>query len=154
MLRDALPFQPGQCNHDDVENGEGDEPARGLDDVAIDLVDAERGEHADRPRERPQLVFDQRIDQNRFDEAVRQQIDRREQLAPDGELFGRRAQVRGDEVVGVFAELVVRQTDDEVLNRAGREDQQQRAADQLEEAVEPLEDDADFERDVKLGACY
>jgi len=85
---------------------------------------------------------------------VRQQIDRREQLAPDGELFGRRAQVRGDEVVGVFAELVVRQTDDEVLNRAGREDQQQRAADQLEEAVEPLEDDADFERDVKLGACY
>ena len=125
-----------------------------MHEVAIDLVDAEGGEDADRPWERPQLVFDQRIDQDRFDEAVRQQIDRREQLAPDGELFGRRAQVRGDEVVGVFAELVVRQTDDEVLNRAGREDQQQRAADQLEEAVEPLEDDADFERDVKLGACY
>ena len=51
-------------------------------------------------------------------------------------------------------ELVVRQADDEVLNRAGREEQQQRAADQLEEAVEPLEDDADFERDVKFRACY
>ena len=62
--------------------------------------------------------------------------------------------MRGDEVVGVFAELVVRQTNDEVLNRAGREDQQQRAADQLEEAVEPLEDDADFECDVELRACY
>ena len=84
---------------------------------------------------------------------MRQQIDRREQLAADGEMFGRRAQVRGDEVIGVFAQLVVREADDEVLNRAGREGQQQRAADQLEEPVEPLEEDADFERDVELGAC-
>jgi len=85
---------------------------------------------------------------------VRQQIDRREQLAADGEMFGRRAQLRRDEVVGVFAQLVVREADDEVLNRAGREGQQQGAADQLEEAVKPLEDDADFERDVEFGARY
>ncbi len=85
---------------------------------------------------------------------MRQQIDRREQLATDGEMFGRRAQLRRDEVVGVFAQLVVREADDEVLNRAGREGQQQGAADQLEEAVKPLEDDADFERDVEFGARY
>ncbi len=69
-------------------------------------------------------------------------------------MFGRRAQLRRDEVVGVFAQLVVREADDEVLNRAGREGQQQGAADQLEEAVKPLEDDADFERDVEFGARY
>ena len=150
----TLPFQLGQRNHEDVENGERDEPARGLDDVAIDLVDAERGEDADRPRERPQLVFEQRIDQDCFDHAVRQQIDRGEQLIAYREMFGRRAQVRGDEVVGIFAELVERQADDESLNRGCREDQQQRAADQLEEAVEPLENDADVEREVELGALY
>ncbi len=62
--------------------------------------------------------------------------------------------MRGDEVVGVFAELVVREADDEVLNRAGREGQQQRAADQLEEPVQPLEDDTDFEGEVEFGARY
>jgi len=85
---------------------------------------------------------------------VRQQIDRGEQLIAYREMFGRRAQVRGDEVVGIFAELVERQADDESLNRGCREDQQQRAADQLEEAVEPLENDADVEREVELGALY
>ncbi len=85
---------------------------------------------------------------------MRQQIDRPEQLATNGEMLGRRAQLRRDEVVGVFAELVVGQANDEVLNRAGREGQQQRAAGQLEEPVEPLEDDTDFECDVEPGACY
>ena len=85
---------------------------------------------------------------------MRQQIDRREKLAANGEMLGRRAQMRRNEVVGVFAELVVREADDEVLNRAGREGQQQGAADQLEEAVEPLEDDADFEGEVEFGARY
>src|SRR2546422_6430372 len=66
-------------------------------------------------------------------------------------MFGRRTQVCGDEVVGVSAELVLRQTDDEALNRAGRKHQQQDAADELEEAVQPLEDDANFEGDVELG---
>ena len=61
------------------------------------------------------------------------------------------AQVRGDDVVGVFAQLVARESDDEFLNRAGREREQQRAAGELEEAVEALEDDADLERDVQLG---
>src|SRR5437773_4704677 len=41
------------------------------------------------------------------------------------------------EVVRVLAELVVRQANDEPLDRAGREDQQEKAADQLEEAVQP-----------------
>src|SRR3989442_717236 len=65
-------------------------------------------------------------------------------------MFGRRTQVCGDEVVGVSAELVVRQADDEALDRAGRKHQQQDAANELEEAVQPLEDDANFEGDVEF----
>src|SRR5437773_10637429 len=58
------------------------------------------------------------------------------------------------EVVRVLAELVVRQANDEPLDRAGREDQQEKAADQLEEAVQPLEDDTDFEGDVEPEARH
>src|SRR6266850_2352825 len=67
-------------------------------------------------------------------------------------MIGRGAQVGGDEVVGVATELVMSQPDDEALNRARREEQQERSADQLEEAGQPLEDDTDFEGDVELGA--
>src|SRR5438034_381905 len=80
--------------------------------------------------------------------------ERREQLGADGEMFGRRTQVRRDEVVRVLAELVVRQANDEPLDRAWREDQQEKAADQLEEAVQPLEDDTDFEGDVEPEARH
>src|SRR5207244_2004143 len=84
--------------------------------------------------------------------AMLQQAHRRERLAPHGEMVGRGAQRGGDEVVGVATELVMGQPDDEALNRARRKEQQERAADQLEEPVQPLEDHADFEGHVELGA--
>ncbi len=69
-------------------------------------------------------------------------------------MIDRRTKVRRDEVVRVVAEFVVRQANDEPLDRAGREDQQEKAADQLEEAVQPLEDDTDFEGDVEPEARH
>src|SRR5882762_170191 len=67
-------------------------------------------------------------------------------------MVGRRAQMGGDEVAGISAQLVLCQTDDKALQRAGRKHQQERAADELKEAVQPLEDDADLEGNVELGA--
>src|SRR5467141_653582 len=69
-------------------------------------------------------------------------------------MVGRGAQMCGDEVGGVSAELVLCQTDDEALQRAGRKHQQERAANQLEEAVQPFEDDTDFEGSVNLGTRH
>src|SRR3989442_333236 len=147
-----MPFRQGQCDHDHIENRQRDQPARRLNEVAVHLIDTERGENADRPREGPELVFEQRVYQHRFDDSMRQQVDSADLLAADAEMLGRRAQVGGDEIVGVSTELVVRQADDEALNRAGRKHEQQDAADELEEAVQPLEDDANFEGDVEIGA--
>src|SRR2546426_4198528 len=149
-----MPLRPSQCYYHHVEHGQRDQPARRLNEVAVHLIDAERGENADRPREGPELVFEQRVYEHRFDDTMRQQVDCGELLAADGEMFGRRAQVCGDEIVGVSAELVVRQADDEALNGAGRKHEQQDTADELEEAVQPLEDDANFECDVDLGTCH
>src|SRR3989441_6143782 len=123
-----MPLRPSQCYYHHVEHGQRDQPARRLNEVAVHLIDTERGENADRPREGPELVFEQRVYQHRFDDAMRQQVDCGELLAADGEMLGRGPQVGGDEIVGVSAELVVRQADDEALNRAGRKHEQQDAA--------------------------
>src|SRR5207247_2346414 len=140
-LRLSLHSAPlGPCQEDDrhIQNGEGDEPRRGLHDVAVDLVDAERGEHADRPRERPQLFPQQRIDEDAFHDAMRRQID-------------------GGEALVLWRDVlrdggVMREMNDKFANRARREDEQQNATDQLEQSVQTFENDADLESDVNPGA--
>src|SRR6266513_1977708 len=59
-----------------------------------------------------------------------------------------------NEVVRVFTELVLGQPGHEVLNRARPHPEQENTAEQFEEAVDPLEDDANLERDVNFGTRH
>src|SRR3954449_3166663 len=55
----------------------------------------------------------------------------------------------GDEVAGVFGEFVLRQPAHDPVDRGRRHGEEQGAADEFEESVEPFQDDADFEGPVE-----
>jgi hypothetical protein len=54
-------------------------------------------------------------------------------------------QVGGQEVVGVFGELMLREAGHHTVDGGGRDHQEQEAADHLEDPVQALEEDANLE---------
>ena len=82
---------------------------------------------------------------------MRQQVDRREELGAVTQVARGLAQMGSDEVARVLTELVLGQSHHEILQRARPYPEQDETADQLKEAVDPLEDDANLERDVDFG---
>jgi len=79
---------------------------------------------------------------------VRQEIDGGEELRIGRKRARELAQVRRDEIVRILEELALRQGGDDLLDRGRRHPEKHEAADQLEQAIDPFEDDADLERSV------
>src|SRR5437867_10687393 len=85
---------------------------------AVDLIHHERPEDANCRRERPQLIAQQPVHQQRLDDAMRQQVDRREELGAVTQVARGLAQMGSDEVARVLTELVLGQSRHEILQRA------------------------------------
>jgi len=71
---------------------------------------------------------------------VREQVDRTEQLGVV-QVGGELEQVIGDEVVRVLSELVLREPVGEVVDCLGGDEDEDDSTDELEQAVETLEDE-------------
>ncbi len=142
-------FNPRQHNDDRVEDRQRDHPERGGQIVSIHLVSAERGKDDDRRWVRPALSAQECPDEKDFDNAMNQQINRGEELGTGTELLEHPEQVRCDEVVRIFAELVLRHGCYRTADRLRRHDEKQQGSDDLRYAVESLEKDADLESRMK-----
>ena len=77
-----------------------------------------------------------------------EEIDRPEGLGVV-EIGGEAKQVVGDEVVRVLGELGAGESDGEGVQRVGGDDEEQDPADDLDDAIDALEDDADVEGPVE-----
>ena len=77
-----------------------------------------------------------------------QKVERIEGLGRDGQVLRRGEQGIGDGVVGIFAQLVLRQDADPVRDRGRRNEIERHAAEQLGKRLQPREDDADLEDPV------
>jgi hypothetical protein len=76
---------------------------------------------------------------------VGEQVDRPEQHRRAGQPVGGPPQVGGQEVVGVFGQLMLGQAGHHAIDGRRRNHQQQEAADYLEDPVQAFEDDASLE---------
>jgi len=82
--------------------------------------------------------------QHDFDDAMRQQVDRRKQQRTGAQTLGAVQDVGRDEVAGILRELGLCQGRNEVVQIAGLDAQQQDAAGDLQQSAVALDEDANL----------
>ena len=106
-------FEPCEPDHDGVEDGQQDQIPRVGECVPVHLVGREECEDSYRRRIGPQSTFQQSGHQGQFDDPVRQQISGAKQLPPRRQSLAEREEITGDEIVRIFAQLVLCELEDQ-----------------------------------------
>ena len=108
-----------------------------------ELVDDEEREDDERGGVGPELVLDETPDEESFDDAVRQKIDRPEELETGREMRGEARDMGGEEVVRILDELAFDERQDD-RGELWREEQAD-AENDLRRGAHGFEDEADEE---------
>ena len=120
------------------------------EDRTVQLVQNERAEEDDRHRVRRPDPADQRADEQELYDTVADQIEDAESAdrGRPGELLGGSPNVDRDEIVRIFAQLVLGERPEDEADRRGRHDEEDEAADQLERTVDPFDRERESKRAV------
>ena len=95
------------------------------------------------------MLREQGEDEDDLDDAVDEQVPGAEQQAGSAQPAGGVQQPGGDGVAGVFGQLMLGESGDDGVDVGGADQQQQDAADDLQQAVQAFEHDADLEDPVE-----
>src|SRR5713226_7502389 len=146
-------FPVREPDHNDVEDRQPKEPNRKRESHPVELVDDKHDQKGDHPRVGPDLVPEQGRHQHDLDQPMRQQVERAELQGRSRQAVGGVQQMRGQEVVWIFRELVLSQGSAQLVDGRRFDDEQQDATHDLEHAVESLEDDPDGEGSIQQVAA-
>src|SRR5829696_10164295 len=149
MLSLTPVFTRRQREDQGIEDGQGDEAGGRVQSDPVQLVTDEETEESDHPGIGPELVEEQRDDQQDLDRAVRQQVDGTEAHRTAGEAVGTVENSCGDQIVRVLRQLPLGQDYGEVPDSIGASPEKEQAAEEFCRAVEALADDADLKEPVQ-----
>lgn len=134
---------PDEPDDEDVEDRERDEEHGVRAEIPGDLIEDEEREHGDRGGISPELVLDEAPDEEGFDDAMRQEVDRAPELRARRQVRGQSRDVRRKKIVRVLDELILGQGDDQ-LRHARREQEHE-----SEEDLSACADRFEYQRDDK-----
>src|SRR5258708_6102950 len=146
MLAHDFVFPPDEPDDDDVENREDDEADRVSKRIPIYLIDDECSKHEKGSRICPELVAQERDDNEQFYYTVAEQVERAEELAADRKLVGEVQERIGNNVVRIPYPLILSDICYKKRDRRDRDEHEQYPADDLGNGKNPLQDDADLEK--------
>ena len=144
---------PDEKDDQGVEGGQQDQGDGVSEAVAVQLVTDERYQEDQRRRVCPELVSKQPDDQEDLHCPVEQQIDRAELLGRSRKTMDGMDQVIGDDVVRVLRQFVLGQKGDDLIQGLLADEKQQDPPDNLEDAIDSLQEDADSEELSKPFLC-
>lgn len=142
-------FPDGQPDNKYVQNGD-EKQAQGVSlGEAEDLVNAEAAENDDHQRIGPKAARPKGNDQNQLGDSVREQKNASEELAAAGKVASHGDEMAGDEIVAVVGWIVIAEGLDQAFAMRRGDEPDEDAAKGLDQAVEGLQGESDFEGLVK-----
>jgi len=129
----------------DIDDRQHEEERGRIAEEEVQLGECEEEEDAARDRIGPESLAPERSDDAHLDEPVHEQIGRGEELLMGGKPLEEVQQRVREEVLRILMELFTQQHLEEPVQGCGREEEQQRPAEQLEDTVDELDEDACFE---------
>lgn len=136
---------PDQDDHDEIEDGQDDQPERMSVAVAIELVGNERAKGHQRKRISDELFPKKADHEDDFDQAVACKVKRIEGLRRSGQMLCGIKQMRCDEVPGVFGQFILCQAVDHVQHGLGADQVEHKSGTDFCERVQSFEDNANPE---------
>src|SRR5439155_20480730 len=140
--------KPGESDNQDIQRREYEKLRRVCVCVTRKLVQKEKQKSDDRRRIGPTLPSEQRRHETDFDNTVPQQIDRAKGRDTGREAEGGVPKVVRHNVMRIFGQFVQGQDAGYVTQLIGANEEQQRAADNLERTINALGDNAKIEQQV------
>ena len=144
-------FVDGQEDDQDVKGGQERHANGEADDQLVALVGDKDQQEGDHPWVGPEFVLEHGPDEHDFHEPVEEQVYGPEKGGGNGQSPGVVNQDVGNEVVGVFGELMLGQEPGHGAELGRGDQQQQDPADELKDSVKALEDEANPEGPVEQG---